>query len=47
MVNQGDIIKVEGIKYNLLVVSKDVMNELDYCIVVPFSKGFKEGKKSK
>ena len=42
MVNQGDIIKVEGIKLNMLVVSRDVINENEVCIVVPFSSNFSE-----
>lgn len=42
MVNQGDIIKVEGIKLNILVVSQDMINENEVCIGVPLSKDFKE-----
>ncbi len=42
MVNQGDIIKVEGIKLNMLVVSRNIINENEVCIVVPFSSNFCE-----
>lgn len=42
MVNQGDIIKVEGIKLNMLVISRDIINENEVCIVVPLSSNFSE-----
>ena len=42
MVNQGDIIKVEGIKLNMLVLSRDIINENEVCIVVPLSSNFRE-----
>ncbi len=42
MVNQGDIIKVEGIKLNMLVISRDIINENEVCIVVPLSSNFRE-----
>ena len=42
MVNQGDIIKVEGIKLNMLVISRDIINENEVCIVVPLSSNFIE-----
>lgn len=42
MVNQGDIIKVDGIKLNMLVISRDIINENEVCIVVPLSSNFSE-----
>ena len=42
MVKQGDIIKVEGIGVKLLVVSQNLINENEVCIVVPLSSKFRE-----
>ncbi|MCR5268440.1 MAG: type II toxin-antitoxin system PemK/MazF family toxin [Lachnospiraceae bacterium] len=35
MVEQGDIIKIEGIDRTALVVSKNLYNECGHCIVCP------------
>ncbi len=42
MVSQGDIIQVEDVKLKLLVVSRNLINENEVCIVVPLSSAFKE-----
>ena len=42
MVSQGEIIKVEGIKNHLLVISRDIINENEVCIVIPLSNNFSE-----
>ena len=41
MVKQGDIIQVEGIQVKLLVVSRNLINENEVCIVIPLSSRYK------
>ena len=35
MVEQGDILKIKGLKYKVLVVSKNLFNESGHAIVCP------------
>ncbi len=42
MVKQGDIIEIENLNRKLLVVSRNLLNENEVCVVVPMGAEFKE-----
>lgn len=42
MVKQGDIIEIENLNRKLLVVSRNLLNENEVCVVVPMGAEFEE-----